>query len=198
MENYYFKKLNDEEKWEERNKIWVKSDPEKYVRLLIVNDLVDILKKYEKEDVNFDFSYQIKDQILLTLAMEKQSLEMIYYLLDKGLKIKERDIIGLIKNAREEESNDKIIKVLDKVNISEVDMNNVLIGLKDYYLETSLERFLEYLLEKEVEIKEEILTNFNRYDNLEFILKKIKIKKDFDKMNNKYEDKNIKTKMKKI
>lgn len=198
MNNYNFNKLSIEEKWEERNKKWVQTNPEEYVRILIVNDLLELLKKFEKEPVKFDFSYKLKDEILLTLAMEKQAYNTIDYFLSKNLTIKERDIVGLVKNYREEDNKDKLMKVLDRANISKFDTNHILAELEDYYYDFSVKDFVEYLLESKIKIQQEIWDKFAKYDDLALIVKRVEAKEEFDKMNNKYEPKNTKTKPQKI
>lgn len=198
MNNYDFKKLTKEQKWEERNQKWAQNNPEEYVRILIVNDELDLLKQFEKEEVKFDFSYKLKDEILLTLAMEKQAYKTIDYLLNKGLKIKERDIIGLVKNHREEEDKDKFIEILDKINISQYDTNHILLELEDYYYDESIKAFVEYLVESKIQIQKEIWDKFEKYDDLALIFKRVTAQEDFEKMNNKYEAKNIKSKANKI
>lgn len=189
MNNYDFKKLTKEDKWKESQKNWVKENPEEYVRLLIINDEVDLLKKFEKEPVSFDFSYQLKDQILLTLAMEKQAYKMIDYFLNKNLIIKHRDIEGLVKNFREEKEVNQFTDVLEKIDFSKVDVNKILKNLEDYYYEETIVTFLDYILEKNIELDNETYEKLKEEDNLSFIMDKHKKRKHFEALNNQFSSK---------
>lgn len=186
MTNYEFQKLNAEKKWEERNQEWAKDKPESYIRFLIINDDIDILKKYEKEPVNFDFSYKIKDEILLTLAMEKNAYQIINHFLDKGLIIKERDIVGLVRNFREEENKDKFIEVLDKVDFNKINFNTVLVLLEDYFYDDNLNQFLNYGLNLNLKVEDSIIEKLKKNEELAFIFDKDEKRKAFQHMNEKF------------
>lgn len=189
MNNYDFKKLTKEQKLEESKKVWVQTNPEEYIRLLIINDEIELLKKIEKESLYFDFSYRLKDEVLLTLAMEKQSFKMIDYFLSKGLSVKFRDVEGLVKNFREEENKDFFLEVLEKVNLDKFDINQLLNNLSDYYYEDNIVVFIDYILEKDFKINQENYQKLKEEESFAFVIDKYEKRKHFESLNFQYPNK---------
>lgn len=182
MNNYEFSKLNNEEKWQERKEVWAIDRPEEYIRLLIINDELTLLKKYDKESIHCKFNYKIKDEILLTLAMEKNCYQMINYLLEKGLTIKERDIIGLAKNYRKEDQTKEFRSVLDKIDFSNFDYNKILNELSEYFYDDNLIEFLDYGINLNMKIDKEIIEKMKENDSLIYIVDKYTKKEAFELM----------------
>ena len=182
MNNYEFSKLNNEEKWQERKEVWAIDRPEEYIRLLIINDELTLLKKYDKESIHCNFNYKIKDEILLTLAMEKNCYQMINYLLEKGLTIKERDIIGLAKNYRKEDQTKEFRSVLDKIDFSNFDYNKILNELSEYFYDDNLIEFLDYGINLNMKIDKEIIEKMKENDSLIYIVDKYTKKEAFELM----------------
>lgn len=138
MNHYDFKKLNKEEKFNERNKTWVSDNPELYIRFLIIDNEKEILTKIENENnLKFDFSYKTKNGILLTLALEKHAYDVIDLLIDKKLEIKESDMMYFIKNFRDKDTS-KYYEILDN-HLNKCNINNILKSLSDYYYDDSIE-----------------------------------------------------------
>lgn len=196
MNNYNFKKLTIEQKWQEKDKLWVKNDPEEYIRLLIINDDISLLKKFEK--LNHTISYNIKDGILLTLAMQKNSFAIIDYLLEHNLEIKQRDVEALIKNFREVTRKDDFIELLDKIDFAKIDLNAVFEQLEYYLDEESTTLFVEYLLESKIPLNDRLIETLKKEDNLYFLFKKQQKEKEYNEMNEKFSNKKILQKNTKI
>lgn len=191
MNNDNFQKLTQEEKWIEKDKDWVKSNREYYVRLLITNNDLELLKKYENELIDFDFTYKFKDEILLTLAMEKNSYDIINYFIEKGLSIKERDIVALVKNYRKDENKDNFIDILEKIDFNKINFNKIITLLKDYFYDDNLGEFLNYGLSLNLEIEKNIIENLNNNQTFSFIINKHNKRKEYEKMNNRFPNKTI-------
>lgn len=196
MNNYNFKKLTTEQKWQEKDKLWVKNDPEEYIRLLIINDDISLLKKFEK--LNHTISYNMKDGILLTLAMQKNSFAIIDYLLEQNLEIKQRDVEALIKNFREVTRKDDFIELLDKIDFAKIDLNAVFEQLEYYLDEESTTLFVEYLLESKIPLNDTLIETLKKEDNLYFLFKKQQKEKEYNEMNEKFSNKKILQKNTKI
>lgn len=196
MNNYNFKKLNKEEKWQETDKSWVKDDPEEYIRLLIVNDDIDLLKKFET--LNNNFSYDLKDGILLTLAMQKNAFATIDYLLEKKLAIKQRDVEALVKNFRELNQKREFLTLLDKIDFSKINLTAIFEELEYYLDDEATTTFVEYLFDNKINIEEQVVEKLKKQDNLAFIFKKQEKEKEYNQMSEKYTPKNIKEKSPKI
>lgn len=196
MNNYNFKKLTTEQKWQEKDKSWVKNDPEEYIRLLIINDDISLLKKFEK--INHTISYNIKDGILLTLAMQKNSFAIIDYLLEQKLEIKQRDVEALIKNFREVTRKDDFLELLDKIDFAKIDLNAVFEQLEYYLDEENTTLFVEYLLESKIPLNDTLIETLKKEESLYFLFKKQQKEKEYNEMNEKFSNKNILQKNTKI
>lgn len=196
MNNYNFKKLTTEQKWQEKDKLWVKNDPEEYIRLLIINDDISLLKKFEK--INHTISYNIKDGILLTLAMQKNSFAIINYLLEQKLEIKQRDVEALIKNFREVTRKDDFLELLDKIDFAKIDLNAVFEQLEYYLDEENTTLLVEYLLENKIPLNDTLIETLKKEESLYFLFKKQQKEKEYNEMNEKFSNKNILQKNTKI
>lgn len=187
--NYYnFKKLTTEEKYEERNKQWVINNPELFIRFLIIGDEKELLIKLEKENkLDFDFSYKTKNGILLTLALEKHAYDVIDFLIDKDLKVKESDMMYFIKNFRSGDTSN-YIEFLNK-HLNKFNVNNLLKELSDYYYDDSFEYFVTYLIDNQIEIEEEIKKELQEISNLSLIFKKEAVINNYKKLDDKLEPK---------
>lgn len=183
--NYYnFKKLTQEQKFQERTKQWVISNPELYVRFLIISNEKKLLEEIEKEDeLNFDFKYNTKDGILLTLALEKHAYDVIDLLLKKNLEIKESDMTYFIKNFRKgDELN--YYKILDN-HLNKFNINNILKSLSDYYYDDNIEYFVTYLIDNKIKIEEEIKKELKEISSLSLIFKKEDVINNYKKLDDK-------------
>lgn len=196
MNNYNFKKLNNEQKWQEKDNAWVKNDPEEYVRLLIVNDDVELLKKFEA--TNNTISYNTKDGIFLTLAMQKNAFATVDYLLEKNIQIKQRDVEALVKNFRENTHKDNFFALLSKIDFNKIDLSAVFNELEYYLDDEGTTAFVEYLLDNKIHIDDKDTEKLKQNDNLHFLFKKQEKEKEYKAMSEKLVNKNIKQKNTKI
>ena len=174
-ENYYFKKLTEDEQWSERESSWAKENLNHYIRLLIINDKISLINKLDKEK---KINWNENEGILLTLAVEKKSINVINFLeKEKGLELQERDIQSIITTTYvdDTESLEVTKEILDKFNFNNNNFYNIITNLEniDYYNE-SVEFILEYLFEKEMKLDNILFEKLSEQKNLDLILKKFK------------------------
>lgn len=160
MDIYNYNKLNENEKDDVINRL----TEEDYLRLLIVTkDNKRFFNYVENNKVNL----KIKNDVLMSLAIEHLNEDMINYLYEKGLKINFRDYDFIFDYCND--INPTILEnIINKTDLNYIDVINKM-SLKNinYDTENYIEYFKIIIMNKKFKIPDEIIEDIKNMKNLE-------------------------------